>query len=80
MEPQVLIWIVDGLLVLLAGVGGWLLRQLWDAVKNLQKEIKDLEIKVAKEYVPYDRLKDALEPIMETLSEIKHSLKDKADK
>lgn len=80
MEPQFLIWLVDGLLVLLAGVGGWFMRQLWDIVKRLQNELAALEVRIAKEYVPYDRLQDALKPIMDSLSEIKDTLRHKVDK
>ena len=87
MEAQTLIWIVNGLLVVSSTVIGWFARQLWDAVKELkndlgtlQKDLGHLEVKLAKEYVPYDRLKDALEPIMNALVEIKDTLKTKADK
>lgn len=87
MDSQTLIWIVNGLLVVSSTVIGWFARQLWDAVKELkhdlgrmQKGLGDLEVKIAKEYVPYDRLKDALEPIMNALVEIKDTLKTKADK
>jgi len=87
MDSQTLIWIVNGLLVVSSTVIGWFARQLWDAVKELkndlgtlQKDLGHLEVKLAKEYVPYDRLKDALEPIMNALIEIKDTLKTKADK
>jgi len=80
MDEQTLLWIVNGLLIVSSTVIGWFARQLWDAVKELQKDLGALEVKLAKEYVPYDRLKDALEPIMVALSEIKDTLKTKADK
>lgn len=87
MDSQTLIWIVNGLLVVSSTVIGWFARQLWDAVKELkndlgtlQKDLGHLEVKLAKEYIPYDRLKDALEPIMNALVEIKDTLKTKADK
>ena len=87
MDSQTLIWIVNGLLVVSSTVIGWFARQLWDAVKELkndlgtlQKDLGHLEVKLAKEYVPYDRLKDALEPLMNALVEIKDTLKTKVDK
>lgn len=80
MEQSLFIWIIDGLLVLIAAVSGWFMRQLWDAVKILQQDMTALQVKLAKDYVPYDRLQDALKPIMETLSEIKDTLKHKVDK
>lgn len=80
MNESLLIWVINGLLVIVSGIGGWFMRQLWDAVKTLQSDLKDLEVKIAKDYVQYDRLKDALSPIMDALSEIKETLKTKADK
>jgi len=87
MDAQTLIWIIDGLLVVVCTGLGWFARQLWDAVKELKADLgtlKDdlshLEVKLAKEYVAYDRLKDALEPIMSALVDIKETLKTKADK
>jgi len=87
MDSQTLIWIVNGLLVVSSTVIGWFARQLWDAVKELkndlgtlQKDLGHLEVKLAKDYVPYDRLQDALKPIMESLMDIKDTLKTKKDK
>lgn len=80
MDNNTLIWIIDGLLIVTSTGLGWFARQLWDAVKELKKDLTALEVKIAKEYVPYDRLKDALEPIMESLMEIKETLKTKKDK
>lgn len=80
MDSINVIWIINGLLVVISGVGGWFLRQLWDAVIVLQKDLKDLEIKMAEDYVRHDRLQDAFKPIMDALSEIKETLKTKADK
>lgn len=87
MDQAIFLWIINGLLVVASTVIGWFARQLWDAVKELKQDLgriqtnlSDLEVKIAKEYVPYDRLKDALEPIMNALVEIKDTLKTKADK
>jgi septation ring formation regulator EzrA len=87
MDSATLIWIIDGLLILTSTGLGWFARQLWDAVKELKQDLgslKDdlshLEVKIAKDYVPYDRLQDALKPIMESLMDIKDTLKTKKDK
>lgn len=69
-----------GVLTIVATVGGWFSRQLWEAIKALQREMKILEIKVASEYVRHDRLQEAFKPIMDALLEIKETLKTKADK
>lgn len=59
---------------------GWLARELWSAVQALRKELSALQVAISTDYVRYDRLKDALEPIVSTLEEIKRTLAGKADK
>jgi len=59
---------------------GWFARQIWSAVQGLKKEMSDFRVLVAKEYIAYDRLQDALKPIMDSLHEIKITLTGKADK
>ena len=60
--------------------GGWLMRQLWDAVQALRKDLGDLEVDLAKNYVPWDRLSSALAPIHEMLQRIDSKLDGKQDK
>lgn len=72
--------IVTALLGLGLAVLGWLARELWDAVKSLRRDLSSLEVRITRDYVSYDRLKDAMEPVMEALAEIKSALKDKVDK
>lgn len=72
--------IIEGLL----GVGllfvGWFSNQVWLAVQTLKKELNDLQLMLVRDYVRHDRLKEAFEPIMSALEEIKATLKTKADK
>lgn len=62
------------------GILGWFARELYNAVQQLRKDISALEIKIGTDYIRYDRLHDALKPIMDNLHEIKDTLKGKADK
>lgn len=62
------------------GVLGWFSRSLWDAVQKLKEDLAKLEVKIGTDYVRYDRLQDALKPVLEALTEIKHSLNSKQDK
>lgn len=64
----------------ICGVLGWLARELWSAVQQLRKDMSALQVAISTDYVRYDRLKDALEPIVSTLEEIKRTLAGKADK
>ena len=65
--------------VVMAGIG-WFCRELWDAVQALRSDLQKLEVRISAEYVRYDRLQDALRPVMEHLKRIEDKLDDKADK
>jgi hypothetical protein len=77
---------VDLNTVLMAGLGlacgllGWLGRELWNAVQSLRKDLSSLEVRIGTDYVRYDRLQDALKPLMEKLDKIADALNHKADK
>lgn len=59
---------------------GWFARELFTATQSLRKDLSALEVRVSAEYIRYDRLQDALKPIMQSLQDIKQSLEKKADK
>ena len=72
--------ILMSLLGVVCSILGWLSREMYTAIQSLRKEISTLEVRIGTDYVRYDRLQDALKPIMEGLSEIKHTLSGKVDK
>jgi septation ring formation regulator EzrA len=49
-------------------------------VQKLRQDLSQLEVRISGEYVRYDRLQDALKPIMAALEEIKTAMSHKADK
>ncbi len=59
---------------------GWFARELYAATQQLRKDLSALEVQITSDYVRCDRLQDAMKPIMDSLSEIKHTLASKADK
>lgn len=71
-------------ILLILGTGlaavGWFARQVWSAVQELKTDLNTLKVEIGTNYVRYDRLKDIMEPVMEALTEIKDTLKNKADK
>ena len=73
---QIAIWSLSAACALL----GWFARELYSATQSLRKDLSALEIRIGSDYIRYDRLQDAMKPIMESLSEIKHALDKKADK
>lgn len=67
-------------LACVVGALGWFARVLYDATQSLKKDVSDLRVLIATEFVRYDRMQDAMKPIMDTLQEIKQTLATKADK
>lgn len=68
------------LLACCSGVLGWFARELYSAVNRLRDDLQKLEVKLSAEYVRYDRMQDAMKPIMQSLEEIKAALSHKVDK
>lgn len=59
---------------------GWFARELYQATQSLRKDLSELQVQIATTYIRYDRLQDAMKPIMDSLHEIKQTLAGKADK
>lgn len=68
------------LLGLACGALGWFARQVWSAVQELKRDMSELRVLIGTDYVRYDRLQDAMKPVMDSLHEIKQTLAGKADK
>lgn len=62
------------------GVLGWFARELYGATQALRKDLSALEVRISADYIRYDRLQDALRPIIDGLQEIKQTLSKKVDK
>ncbi len=71
---------IIGLIGIACAILGWFARELYNATQSLRKDLSALEVKLSAEYVRYDRLQDAMKPIMDSLHEIKIALQQKADK
>lgn len=72
--------IIMAVLGVACGILGWFARELYAATQALRRDLSQLEVRISGEYIRYDRLQDALKPIMDSLQEIKHTLAGKADK
>jgi hypothetical protein len=67
-------------LATLSGIMGWLLREMWGAVKSLRLDLDNLRVNIAETYIRRDSLRDALEPLREQLSRIEGGMMHKVDK
>ena len=61
-------------------VVGWLAREIWGAVKELRRDLHDLEINLPKEYVQKIDLDKRMERIEQMFQRIEDRLEGKADK
>ena len=62
------------------GLGGWVLKAVWEAIRDLKNDVKDLGHEVRVSYVRRDDFLDAIDRIETMLSRIFDKLDDKADK
>jgi len=77
MEWQTLINIGAGTLL---GTFGWFARELWDAMKNIKKDIQRLEVKLAREYTTHADMNSRFDKIEGILERIFDKIDKKADK
>ena len=77
MDPQSLINIMLGVA---CTVIGWLARELWTAVKDLQGDLAKLSVELPKTYVTRDDYREDIKGIKEMLAKIFDKLEKKADK
>lgn len=68
-----------GLAAILAAVG-WFARQVWDAVKALQKDVQALEVEMPKNYVSKADFSDTMKRIEGMFQRISDKLDEKVDK
>ena len=61
-------------------VSGWFLRELWGAVKELQRDLNKLEVAMTKEYVLKVDLDQRMKHIEDMFQRIYDKLDNKADK
>lgn len=72
--------VIIGLIGLACGILGWFAREIYNATQSLRKDLSALEVQIGRDYVRYDRLQDALKPVMDSLHEIQQALAHKMDK
>jgi len=77
MDYQAILNIVLGVAL---SVGGWFVRQMWDAVQNLKSDIQKIEVELPTHYVRKADLDARLDKIDEALNKIFDRLQSKADK
>jgi cobalamin biosynthesis Co2+ chelatase CbiK len=77
MTDQAIINIIIGAVL---SVLGWFARQLWDAVQDLKRDMKQIEVDLPTLYLRKDDFESRLDRIEASLNRIFEKLDHKADK
>jgi hypothetical protein len=72
--------IVNLILGVVLSVGGWFMRQMWDAVQSLKNDIQKIEVELPTNYVRKSDLDARLDKIDDMLEKLFDKLNTKADK
>lgn len=72
--------IFNAAITLSGAFGGWILKTIWDAIRDLKTEVKELNREVNQDFVRREDFKDSISDIKEMLNKIFDKLDNKADK
>jgi hypothetical protein len=76
-EPQI---IVDAVIALVGALFGWLFKMVWDAIKELQRDIKETNQTLHESYVRKDDYRVEIAEIKGMFNRIMDKLESKVDK
>ena len=62
------------------GIIGWILKTLWEAMRSLQKDVREIETELHTQYITVNSYQRDIDEIKTILREIFADLKKKADK
>ena len=76
--------IINIVVLLAVGVGGWFAREVWNAVKELRKDLHQIEVDLPSNYIRRDEFHEGLKEIKDICRQIFDKVdsleKRKADK
>jgi hypothetical protein len=72
--------IINGAFMVATGIGGWFAREVWGAVKDLRRDLHQIETDLPKSYVMKVDLDKRMEHIEQMFQRIYDKLDGKADK
>ena len=73
-------YIVDGVTAIIGALFGWLFKIIWDAIKELQRDIKDTNQTIHEQYVRKDDYRIDMAEIKGMFNRIMDKLDNKMDK
>jgi hypothetical protein len=72
--------LINLLIAIVGTIGGWILKVIWDAILELQLDMKEIEKELHTEYVSKGDFHVALDEIKQIVQRIFDKLDNKADK
>jgi hypothetical protein len=72
--------ILNGTFAALCTAFGWFARELYAATQELRRDLNDLHVELARDYVPVKRFEDAVKSVDMKLDEILRVLGNKEDR
>jgi len=76
MDMQFIDWVYNAAFALF----GFVLKTVWDAVQDLKEDVKELEIKLPRDYVGKDDYRNDVKELKDMLQKLFDRLDSKADK
>ena len=76
MDMQFIDWVYNAAFALF----GFVLKTVWDAVQDLKEDVKELEIKLPRDYVGKDDYRNDVKELKDLLQKLFDRLDSKADK
>lgn len=71
---------VNLIITITAGGYGFVIKSMWDSLKNLDTQVGDLQVSVAGEYLKREEWKQDMQRLFDKLDAIDEKLDGKADK
>lgn len=72
--------LINALFTMAGGLISWVLKTVWDAIRDLNKDMKELQAELHHNYVIKDDFNNAISRIEATCNKILDKLDHKADK
>ncbi len=72
--------IFNAVISIMGAVVGWVLKTIWDTLRDMKQEIRDLTVEVHQDFARRDDFKEAVKEIKDMLYKIFDKLDEKADK
>lgn len=72
--------VFNAVISVMGAIVGWVLKTIWDTLRDMKQEIRDLTVEVHQDFARRDDFKEAVKEIKDMLYKIFDKLDEKADK